>query len=93
MAASSSAVPPAESLPTNLYDLAKENELRIEIDENESISLRLIAGTAEIFGTEIAQDHVYKFAFTNVAVFTWHGCKIEVTLNKSKKMDLPKRAK
>lgn len=35
---------------------------------------------AEIFGTEIIQNIDYEFfGGTNAAVFTWHGCEIEVT--------------
>lgn len=38
-----------------------------------------MAGTAEIFGTELAQNQTYTFTGTKAAIYTWHGCRIEVT--------------
>ena len=42
---------------------------------------QLLSGTAEIFGTEIAQNQnePYVFLGHKAAIFTWHGCRIEVT--------------
>ncbi len=38
-----------------------------------------MSGTAEIFGTELALTHTYTFRCTKAAIYTWHGCRIEVT--------------
>ncbi|KAG0249492.1 hypothetical protein BG011_009254 [Mortierella polycephala] len=59
--------------------LDEENELRIEIDFGTKVKLRLVTGTAEVFGTELAQKIDYEFSGRKIAVFTWHGCKLLVT--------------
>jgi polyribonucleotide 5'-hydroxyl-kinase len=40
-----------------------------------------LSGTAEIFGTELAQNQLepYVFQGKKAAIYTWHGCKLEVT--------------
>lgn len=40
--------------------------------------LQLLSGNAELFGTELAQKQPYSFSGTKAAIFTWHGCRIEV---------------
>lgn len=35
-------------------------------------------GTGEIFGTELAKDRAYTFTRCKFALFSWHGCTIEV---------------
>lgn len=40
---------------------------------------KVLSGTAEIFGTELAIGHNYTFRGTKAAIYTWHGCRIEVT--------------
>lgn len=37
-----------------------------------------MSGNAEIFGTELAQKQPYTFTGTKAAIYTWHGCQIEV---------------
>ncbi|KAF9163443.1 hypothetical protein BGX21_008628 [Mortierella sp. AD011] len=56
--------------------LEEENELRIEVDFDTKVKLRLITGTAEVFGTELAQNIDYEFSGRKLAIFTWHGCKL-----------------
>ncbi|KAG0346778.1 Cleavage polyadenylation factor subunit clp1 [Podila humilis] len=58
--------------------LEEENELRLEIDFDTKVKLRLVTGTAEIFGTELGQNVDYEFSGRKVAVFTWHGCKLQI---------------
>jgi polyribonucleotide 5'-hydroxyl-kinase len=41
---------------------------------------QVLRGTAEIFGTELAENKEYKFTGNKFAVFTWHGCEVEVNL-------------
>lgn len=57
--------------------LKKESELRCEVQENDFLTLRLTAGSAEVFGVEMALNKDYSFRDQNIAVFTWYGCTIE----------------
>jgi polyribonucleotide 5'-hydroxyl-kinase len=59
------------------WRLQREHELRCEIPENASLTLRLLTGNAEIFGIEMAPSKEYAFKGQNLAVFTWHGCSLE----------------
>jgi len=67
--------------------LEKEQELRIEVeskglDVEAAATIKLLEGTAEVFGTELAQDHPYTFrSGTKSAVFSWHGCNLELIGN------------
>jgi polyribonucleotide 5'-hydroxyl-kinase len=38
-----------------------------------------LAGTAELFGTELAASQTYTFSGTKAAIYTWHGCTLEVS--------------
>lgn len=40
---------------------------------------QLLSGYAELFGTELAQKQIYSFRGAKAAIYTWHGCRIEVT--------------
>ena len=40
--------------------------------------MQLLSGTAELFGTEIPIKQAYTFTGTKAAIYTWHGCRIEV---------------
>ncbi|RAL59583.1 hypothetical protein DID88_006442, partial [Monilinia fructigena] len=40
---------------------------------------QVLSGTAEIFGTELALNHSYTFHGTKSSIYTWHGCRLEVT--------------
>ena len=45
-----------------------------------SYYFQLVDGKAEIFGTELAPNKCYTFLpGANVAVFTWHGCRLKLT--------------
>jgi polyribonucleotide 5'-hydroxyl-kinase len=59
--------------------LKKESEMRCEVQENATLSLKLVAGNAEIFGVEMAPNKEYIFRDQNIAVFTWYGCTIETS--------------
>lgn len=41
-------------------------------------SAQLLTGDAELFGTELAPKQTYTFTGTKAAIYTWHGCRIEV---------------
>lgn len=62
------------------FVLEQDNELRFEVEsKNEKVYLTLKSGTAEIFGTELVKAKTYEFiSGAKVAVFTWHGCVVEV---------------
>ena len=60
------------------YVLSPETELRIEIPFDQSATVVLVSGSCEIFGTELATSKEYQFSGTNVAIFTWHGCTVDV---------------
>ncbi|TKY50607.1 CLP1-like protein [Spatholobus suberectus] len=63
--------------------LERESELRIEVGNNAPLCLRLLHGTAEIFGTELPPEiwlnfpPRLKFAVAS-SVFTWYGATIEM---------------
>jgi polyribonucleotide 5'-hydroxyl-kinase len=40
---------------------------------------QLLHGTAELFGTELAESQTYTFSGTKAAIFTWYGCALEVS--------------
>ncbi|GIY67584.1 protein CLP1 homolog [Caerostris darwini] len=61
--------------------LEVENELRIFVKED-AVQIKLINGLAEIYGTEMELNKIYKFPVnTSFGIFTWHGCSVEVTGN------------
>lgn len=44
------------------------------------ITLKLVRGTAEIFGAELVQGKAYLFGFEcKAAIFTWEGCTLEIS--------------
>ncbi|CAG8574258.1 12561_t:CDS:10, partial [Acaulospora morrowiae] len=61
------------------WTLEPEHEFRFEVDFGATVKLKLITGTAEIYGTEIGIGPEYEFSGRKVALFTWHGCKIEIS--------------
>lgn len=61
------------------WHLMRQEELRIEVDKDVKITLKMTDGTGEIFGTELAKDRAYTFTRCKFALFSWHGCTIEVT--------------
>lgn len=40
--------------------------------------MQLLSGSAELFGTELPIKQTYTFTGTKAAIYTWHGCRIEV---------------
>jgi polyribonucleotide 5'-hydroxyl-kinase len=55
------------------------SETSINTYNSKLIALQVLEGTAEIFGTELALNHAYTFRGTKSSIFTWHGCRLEVT--------------
>eukprot|EP00088_Acartia_fossae_P047123 TRINITY_DN5105_c0_g1_i2.p1 TRINITY_DN5105_c0_g1~~TRINITY_DN5105_c0_g1_i2.p1 ORF type:complete len:439 (+),score=74.36 TRINITY_DN5105_c0_g1_i2:50-1318(+) len=63
------------------FKLEPDEELRIEVDcpISQPITVELLTGLAEIFGTELVQHTKYHFNNgAKIAVYTYHGCTIEV---------------
>ncbi|CAD6504722.1 BgTH12-00227 [Blumeria graminis f. sp. triticale] len=61
-----------------IHELQPNTEWRFEVALTDRIQLKVLTGTAEIFGTELALNHNYQFQGTKSSLFTWHGCRIEV---------------
>ncbi|URE28332.1 Pre-mRNA cleavage complex II protein Clp1 [Musa troglodytarum] len=61
------------------FELAKESELRVEVASDAPLRLRLLSGTAEIFGTELPPGNwISAPPHSKIAVFTWNGATIEL---------------
>ncbi|KAL5582386.1 hypothetical protein UlMin_014828 [Ulmus minor] len=59
--------------------LDRESELRIEVGNETPLKLRLLNGTAEIFGTELPPEIWLTFPpRLKFAVFSWYGATIEL---------------
>jgi polyribonucleotide 5'-hydroxyl-kinase len=58
-------------------EIRKECELRWEIPDGSWLYVKLVSGTAEVFGVEMAPNQEYAFNHCNIAVYTWFGCKIK----------------
>ncbi|GLT36128.1 hypothetical protein SLA2020_105300 [Shorea laevis] len=59
--------------------LERESELRIEVGHDSPLRLRLLNGSAEIFGSELAPGIWLSFPpRLKFAVFTWYGATIEM---------------
>ncbi|KAH8705508.1 putative mRNA cleavage factor complex II protein Clp1 [Talaromyces proteolyticus] len=64
--------------PPTQINLRAGSEWRFEIAFGSTIQVKLLTGTAELFGTELAQLQTYTFSGTKAAIYTWHGCALEV---------------
>ncbi|KAL7487656.1 hypothetical protein ACHAW6_013226 [Cyclotella cf. meneghiniana] len=70
----------ASSPATSRHNLPAESELRIEVPPNITCTITLKSGgSAEIFGAELAPERPLRLTATKAAIFTWHGCTLEVT--------------
>ncbi|KAL4761866.1 cleavage polyadenylation factor subunit CLP1 [Aspergillus foveolatus] len=75
--------PSAESqfapAPPTQINLSAGSEWRFEVAFGTTVRVKLLTGTAELFGTELAPSQTYTFSGTKAAVYTWHGCTLEVS--------------
>ncbi|PNS18645.1 hypothetical protein CAC42_5184 [Sphaceloma murrayae] len=69
---------PTSQTPPRTESVPARSELRLEVAFNKIFKIKLINGTAEIFGTELAPNVTYTLSGTKAAVFTWEGCQLEV---------------
>ncbi|KAI9489141.1 Pre-mRNA cleavage complex II protein Clp1-domain-containing protein [Zychaea mexicana] len=65
--------------PPRTIELDSEHEFRFEVEFNKKVTLKLLKGTAEVFGTELAINVTYTFTGRKAAVYTWHGCTLEIS--------------
>ncbi|KAK6583811.1 hypothetical protein PZA11_003541 [Diplocarpon coronariae] len=71
---------PIAAATPEVHELQQNSEWRFEVAIKQKIDLvQVISGTAEIFGTELALNHIYTFRRIKASIYTWHGCRIEVT--------------
>ncbi|TAQ85137.1 hypothetical protein B7494_g6551 [Chlorociboria aeruginascens] len=77
--AATSASAPIATATVAVHELDANSEWRFEVAAGQSLEVRVLSGTAEIFGTELALNHTYTFRGTKSSIFTWHGCRIEVS--------------
>ena len=62
-----------------IVDLQAETELRFEIPPSaSSLTLKLLKGTAEIYGSELCPQKEYKFSGVKYAIFTFDGASIQL---------------
>ncbi|CAK7222558.1 Cleavage polyadenylation factor subunit clp1 [Sporothrix curviconia] len=59
------------------FKLASLSEWRFAVSQP-AVKVRVLSGTAERDGTELAMSQTYSFAGTQSKILTWHGCEIEV---------------
>ncbi|KAL8784840.1 MAG: hypothetical protein Q9213_003744 [Squamulea squamosa] len=65
-------------LSTAVHRLSEGSEWRFEVAFESKVEIKLLSGSAELFGTELAQKQTYTFTGTKAAIYSWHGCTIEV---------------
>jgi polyribonucleotide 5'-hydroxyl-kinase len=61
--------------------LSARTEYRFETSFSLSVTIKVIEGNAELFGTELAPNTAYNFKGTKGAIYTWEGCTLEITGN------------
>ncbi|KAF9894635.1 Cleavage polyadenylation factor subunit clp1 [Aspergillus nanangensis] len=65
--------------PPTQINLSAGSEWRFEVAFNTTVRVKLLTGTAELFGTELAPSQTYTFCGSKSAIYTWHGCTLEVS--------------
>ena len=62
------------------HSLSAKTEYRFEVSHTKIARLKLLTGTAEIFGTElIISSTPYTFTGCKLAIYTWQGCTFEIS--------------
>ncbi|KAJ5165787.1 hypothetical protein N7492_006083 [Penicillium capsulatum] len=69
--------------PPSQIALNRGSEWRFEVAFGHIVRVKLLSGTAELFGTELAESQTYTFTGTKAAIFTWHGCELEISAGDS----------
>lgn len=68
---------PVESA-TRTITLRAAGEWRFQVPTGSSVALKVLSGTAEKDGVELAARHAYKFSGIKSKILTWHGCELQV---------------
>nr|CAB3446112.1 unnamed protein product [Digitaria exilis] len=69
----------AAAPPPRQFKLDPRSELRVEVPPDAPLRVRLVAGTAEIFGTELPPEGWVPIPpRSKIAIFTWHGATLEL---------------
>ncbi|KAL8657342.1 MAG: hypothetical protein Q9226_002016 [Calogaya cf. arnoldii] len=63
---------------TVVHQLPEGSEWRFEVAFGSTVEIKLVWGNAELFGTELALKQTYTFSGSKAAIYTWHGCTLEV---------------
>jgi len=64
---------------TKTFTIAKEGELRFEVEEGWLARITVTQGNAEVFGVPCVINEPYELDVGKYAVFTWYGCDVKVT--------------
>ncbi|CAK4671620.1 hypothetical protein LEN26_017597 [Aphanomyces euteiches] len=73
-----SAASAADTRQVEKITLREYSEFRFEVHGEDEVTIRLRSGTAELFGVELAKDKDYHFRKCQLAIFTFHGCELNV---------------
>ncbi|KAH8167890.1 hypothetical protein CIB48_g377 [Xylaria polymorpha] len=67
------------SAPTTTQTLEPFWEYRFDVSHGSTLGVKLVSGTAEKDGSELAPNTPYVFTATKSKINTWHGCTLEIT--------------
>lgn len=68
---------PDEHLPTEIFHVNANSELRIEVGEAQCY-ITVTNGTAEVFGAVLQSHRRIELQHSKVAIFSWEGCSISL---------------
>ncbi|KAI0900193.1 Clp1-domain-containing protein [Annulohypoxylon nitens] len=68
----------AAATPTTTETLQPFWEYRFEVPHGSTLDIKLLSGTAEKDGTELAPNTPYTFTATKSKINTWHGCTLKI---------------
>lgn len=80
--ASAAGAGPGAGGQQSTQDLQPFWEYRFEVPHGSELTIKLVAGTAEKDGTELAPGNLYTFTATKSKINTWHGCSLEISCPK-----------
>ncbi|KAK3070515.1 Cleavage polyadenylation factor subunit clp1 [Teratosphaeriaceae sp. CCFEE 6253] len=72
------AAPSTEQLPRREV-LPPQAEWRFEASFNQPYNVKVVRGHAELSGVELAANQTYDLCGSKGAIFSWHGCQLEIT--------------
>ncbi|THH06497.1 hypothetical protein EW145_g4045 [Phellinidium pouzarii] len=64
---------------TKEWVLDPETEYRFELDPDTTLAIKIIRGSAEVFGAELSEGVTHLFGSEcKAAVYTWQGCTLQI---------------